>query len=214
MTLVLTTVVRLQADQGLQWETLAGAGALLLGVILTGLWADKRQRQSLAADRDRFESQQSHDRQLADLAELRTLLDRAVEQFGTLETAALALMALQSWALKVGLEPDGVRQKFDASGEDFTLALSSVAGMTTRIALRVGWDHDLVAKHSTTMDGLRQALVKHAPRDGRVTQEAVEAQEEAHEIFKQDLFSFVHAARDFVASRLPEEAVAAGGSGV
>jgi hypothetical protein len=205
------TVVQLESDRGFQWETLVGAGALLLGVILTGLWADRRQSQALRAERerldrqlvserDRLASQHDHDRRLADLAEFRSLIDVAAEGLTQVHQAALKVVVAQQQleGRDSDIEPKKLRQRVS----NFVGLVNQAHGMSHRIALRVGRDHELVSMHSSAVSALQTALKENAS-ESDLSSDALAAQHRALTAFGTQRKAFLDAARGFVASRLP-----------
>jgi hypothetical protein len=74
---------------------LAFVGALLVAV-LTAYTANRRQSAALAAERERLDAQLQHDRELADTADLRTVLEEALEAGDEMFEALLGVAAAQT----------------------------------------------------------------------------------------------------------------------
>jgi hypothetical protein len=203
MAALLTTAAH-SVDSGVAWETLVGATALLAGVVLTGLWTDRRQERQIAAEHDRFEGQLQHDRELTDLAELRSLLDTAAEDLSQLEQRAIRVLVVQEGP--ASQDRAFAQKRLDDAGNAFAEALGGTKGMTDRMALRIGWEHELVSKHQDAASALNRGITERAGVGLVADSPEIREQHEALRQFQDDIYAFVDAARRFVASQLPMQA--------
>ncbi len=137
-------------------------GALILAW-LTRRWTDDRQERALRAEQERLDSQLAHQRELADLAELRALLEEAVS---TLHRAHLQITSATTSYFKSG----GPRVPREPAIRVSKTPIDDLWHLYQRLCLRVDtedpiakasvmpWIASMSASRARTTIGRRKAL--------------------------------------------------------
>jgi hypothetical protein len=90
---------------------------------------ERRQAATLGAEETRLQRQLDHDRQLHDLAELRTIIDEALDR---MEVSRLKFLDAEHIATQAEFNPHRLLEATQELGEAATLVLPSIARLTAR----------------------------------------------------------------------------------
>ncbi len=178
-------------------------GALILAWF-TRRWTDDRQERALQAEQRRLDHQLAHEREMADLAELRSVLEDAatalMAAFDDYKEAATAL-----WEASKASDNEQHRQRARLAIGKARAAGIALVRPLQRIAIRMDSTHPAASAFVQAMAG-HQARVHELIEKGPQRYAPAEPHKGGGEAAV-DLERFVTAARAAVASKLPAQEV-------
>ena len=193
------------------------AVAALVGAVIAAWTAGRRQQRQLNHDRERQRDQLAHDRELADLSELRTLLDEcavmlsstfhsyanaiaSIDAVGRLEVAAAALQQ-QSAPDFIVLEAIEAVVEAKRAPEMATMKVMEAQALGERISIRLS--KETLREHYDSAIRALFAGTQNFPALGRQpSSEQRHIYERAGEAFETARSEFASVAQDLVGSRI------------
>lgn len=136
--------------QPAQAAPILALGGVLIVAFVTWISADARQARALEAERDRQAAALAHARELADLADLRALLDSAVAD---LHQAAYVRLEVAGQFLRHGLHI--LDRAYDTTVK-FAEVIRTLDALTARLIVRLGREHDATKAFATATADLRE----------------------------------------------------------
>jgi hypothetical protein len=140
-------IVATQTDE--TGPVLAFSGAIVVAVI-TWVSSDRRQDRALVAERERQSAQLTHDRELADLADLRELLDEAARAFQRATEAGPS----RSWLAET--EGSDVWATFSGTVDKLMSSDGELDALIVRLSVRLGREHVITASLVAAGRALRE----------------------------------------------------------
>jgi hypothetical protein len=187
------------------------AGAALLAAIIAAVAAQARLRSNLAAERQRLDrtldaeaarlnQQLNHDRELADLAELRGLFDGAARRIRTMHDLFVDFEAILKGH---ATSPDPGREPADAARarSDIVNLLPKAILDGLRLRGRLAGDHPVVQAHDDALVAMRGVPLPQWPPTEGAIEEMAKALEASWDVQER----FIDTGRSHIGSRLPHQ---------
>jgi hypothetical protein len=160
-----------------------------------------RQRTALDADARRHRETLEHERTLADLGELRTLLDEAA---GELAHAARAFLDVETAVTMLGVRGETAVERANQASERLEQSQEALDRYSERIALRLGSEHEVYERYSEAHDATLMVQVDLLGATGfGMTEEHLQEVKKFRADFSKAHHGFLTAAELIVGSQVP-----------
>ncbi|MGI9098542.1 MAG: hypothetical protein ACR2H2_08655 [Solirubrobacteraceae bacterium] len=118
--------------------------------IITWVSSDRRQERALVAERERQLAKLAHDRELADLTDLRALLDEAARVLHRGKVACPSVSRL------IDTEDAEVWGEFHNTFEELLMARGQLEALSVRLSVRLGREHEITAAFLAADDAVTE----------------------------------------------------------
>lgn len=185
---------------------IAGIVALTVARI-TAVTTNRRQAEQLDHEDQRLADQLAHDRELADVAELREVLDEAaVMTWNTMNKLTDAMQAADEWyEERLAGKDEAHRARVKDLRHEVFETIWPMEGMLGRLAIRLGTDHP-VGVAFFQFNRASKAAARAVPFASKPERPGIEGWREEHgPAISASREEFVLGARQLVGSRLPHD---------